>query len=147
MGRKTAMARNEARNQETAWHETIVNANDERDQVPTWHEKTQEIAVRKQHSTAARIVYIIYFLFTALELLLAVRVVLYLIGANADNGFASFVYGLSAPFVGLFASLVQNPVLGTTSLLEITTLIAMVAYAILGWLLGRVVWLTLSRPR
>jgi YggT family protein len=146
MGRKTAMAHNEIRNQETKWHETIINSNDERNQVANWHEKTQEIAVRKQNSTVARVVYIVYFLFAALELLLAVRVVLHIVGVNAENGFVNFIYGLSAPFAGLFATLMQNPVLGTTSTLEITTLIGMVAYAILAWLLGRLIWLSMSRP-
>jgi YggT family protein len=95
----------------------------------------------------ARIVNIVYYLFGALELLLVIRVVLHLVGANADNGFASLIYGVTAPFTALFASLLQNPVLSPTATFEITTLIAMIAYAILAWIIGRFVWLTLSRPR
>ena len=111
------------------------------------HEQERGIAAANQNSTTARIVNIVYFLFGALELLLAVRVLLHLIGANAGNGFASFIDGLSAPFVALFASLMHNPVFGTTAVLEITTIIAIIVYAILAWLIGRVVWLALSRPR
>jgi hypothetical protein len=74
-------------------------------------------------------------------------VIFQLIGVNAANGFASFIYGLSAPFVALFASLLQNPTLGGAGVLEVTTLIAMVVYAILAWLVGRLIWLTLSRSR
>jgi len=74
-------------------------------------------------------------------------VVLHLVGANTDNGFASFINNLSAPFVAVFATLLKNPVVSATATLEITTLIAMLAYAILAWLIGRVVWLALSRPR
>ena len=80
-------------------------------------------------------------------LLLTVRVVLQLIGANADNAFANFIYGLSTPFVGLFATLLQNPALSATSVLEVTTMIAIIVYAIAAWLIGRLVWLMLSRPR
>ncbi len=111
------------------------------------HENERSITAANQNSSIARIVNIVYFLFGVLELLLAVRVVLHLIGANADNGFANFIYGLSGPFVALFASLLNNPALSTTAALEVTTLIAMLVYAIAAWIMGRLIWLVLSRPR
>jgi YggT family protein len=111
------------------------------------HENERSITAANQNSSIARIVNIVYFLFGVLGLLLAVRVVLHLIGANADNGFANFIYGLSEPFVALFASLLKNPVLSTTAVLEVTTLIAMIVYAIAAWIIGRLIWLMLSRPR
>ena len=141
------MTGNELRNQELSRHEEQVDRNIEHHQAVNLGEKARSIAAANQNSTTARIVNIVYFLFGALELLLAVRVIFQLIGVNAANGFAGFIYGLSAPFVALFASLMQNPTLGGTAVLEITTLIAMVVYAILAWLVGRLVWLTLSRSR
>jgi hypothetical protein len=111
------------------------------------HEKERGIDAANQNSAIARVVNITYFLFGILELLLAVRVILHLVGANAENGFANFIYGLSAPFVALFASLLKNPVLTTTAVLEVTTIIAMIVYAMLAWLVSRLIWLTLSRPR
>jgi len=111
------------------------------------HEKERSIAAANQNSAIARVVNLAYFLFGALELLLAVRVILHLVGANADNSFANFIYGLSAPFVALFVSLLKNPVLTTTAVLEVTTIIAMIVYAMLAWLIGRLIWLALSRPR
>ncbi len=111
------------------------------------HENERSIAAANQTSTIARTVNIVYFLAGVLELLLATRVVLHLIGANADNGFANFIYGLSGPFVALFASLLKNPTLSATAVLEVTTIVAMIAYAIVAWLLGRLIWLALSRPR
>jgi YggT family protein len=125
----------------------MTDSNLQQQQELTLHEQERGIAAANQNSSVARIVNIVYSLFGTLELLLAVRVVLHLIGANAENGFASFIYGLSQPFVVLFSSLVQNPVLSTTAVLEITTILAMIAYAIAGWLAGRVIWLILSRPR
>ena len=110
-------------------------------------ENERSITAANQNSSIARIVNIVYFLFGVLELLLAVRVVLHLIGVNADNGFANFIYVLSGPFVALFASLLKNPALSTTAVLEITTLIAMIVYAIAAWIIGRLIWLMLSRPR
>ncbi|MBN1920964.1 MAG: YggT family protein [Anaerolineae bacterium] len=141
------MTESELRNQELTRHEAKVGQNIEHDQAVNLDEKKRGIAAANQNSTTARIVSIVYFLFGALTLLLAVRVILQLVGVNAANDFASFIYGLSAPFVALFASLLQNPTLGGTSVLEVTTLIAMLVYVILAWLVGRAIWLILSRSR
>ncbi|MBX3085440.1 MAG: YggT family protein [Anaerolineae bacterium] len=111
------------------------------------YEEERAIAAANQNSAVARIVNIIYFLFGVLELLLATRVILHLIGANQSNGFVAFINALTAPFLVLFSTLVRNPALTATGVLEITTIIAMFAYAILAWLIGRMMWLLLSRPR
>jgi uncharacterized protein YggT (Ycf19 family) len=141
------MTENELRNQELARHEERVDQNIERHQALNLDEKKRGIAVANQNSAIARIVNIVYFLFGALELLLAVRVILYLISANPENSFARFIDDLSSPFVALFASLLENPTLGATGVLEVTTLIAILVYAILASLVGRLIWLTLSRSR
>ena len=141
------MTETELRNQELNRHAEKVDQNVERHQAMNLGEKKRGIAVVHQNSAVVRIVNIVYFLFGALELLLAVRVILYLIGANMDNSFARFIEDLSSPFVALFASLLENPTLGTTGVLEITTLIAMLVYAIVASLVGRLIWLTLSRSR
>jgi hypothetical protein len=141
------MTENELRNQELTRHDEQLDRGVERNQALNLHEKTQSITRANQNSSVARIVNIEYLLFGALELLLAIRIVLHLVGANPDNGFANFVNGLSAPFVALFANLLQNPVLTSTSVLEITTIFALVVYAIVAWLIGRMIWLVLSRPR
>jgi uncharacterized protein YggT (Ycf19 family) len=141
------MTGNELRNQELNRHEERVDRNIEHHQAVNLEEKKRSITAANQNSAIARIVNIVYFLFGALELLLVLRVILHLVGANAANGFAAFIYGLSAPFVALFASLLPNPALGTTGMLEITTLIAMLVWAIVAWLVSRLIWLVLSRPR
>src|SRR5579885_3653048 len=92
------------------------------------HEQQRGIAAADQNSAIVRVVSIVYFLFGVLETLLAVRVVLHLLGANAENGFANFIYAFSAPFYAVFANLLQNLVLSKTSVLEVTTIIAIVVY-------------------
>lgn len=141
------MTGNELRNQELIRHEEQVDRNIEHHQAVNLHEKKRGIAASNQNSAIARIVNIVYFLFGALELLLLLRVVLHLIGANPGNGFANFIDVLTWPFVALFASLLQNPTLGGTAVLEVTTIIAMLVWAIVAWLVGRLIWLVLSRPR
>ncbi len=126
----------------------MTDSNIQRNQeLNNLREQERSIAAANQNASIARIVHIIYFLFGVLELLLLIRFTLQLIGANDGNSFASFINALSAPFVVLFATLVKNPVLSNTAVFEMTTLIAMFVYAILSWLIGRLVWLLLSRPR
>jgi YggT family protein len=140
------MAQNELRNQEMGRHEERVDHNVEQNQNLNLREKAHGIVTADQNSKIARIVYIVYFIFAGLEALLGVRVLLRLIGANPDNGFASFINALSGLFVAPFASLFQNPAYGTI-VLEVTTMIAMLIYAVLAWVIGRLIWLTLSRTR
>ena len=110
-------------------------------------ENERSIAAENRNSSIGRIVYIVYFLFSIVELLLGLRIVLHVVGVNSENGFANFIYALSSPFVALFTSLLKDPALSATAVLEVTTLIAIIVYAILAWLVGRLIWLTLSRPR
>lgn len=141
------LTESELRNQELARHEESVDRNVEQHLALNLNEKQRSIASANQNSATIRIANIITFLFGALELVLAIRLVFRLIGANESNRVADFIYKLSEPFVSAFASLVENPTLGTSGVLEITTLLAMLVWAIVGWMAGRLVWLTLSRPR
>lgn len=94
-----------------------------------------------------RVTSVVLVLFGILELLLGVRVLLHLISTNAENSFMNFVDGLTAPFVVLFANVVQNPILGPSAVLELTTLMAMIVYGVLAWLISRMIQLAMSRPR
>lgn len=79
---------------------------------------------------AQRIVWYIAGLIVAL---LLIRVVLQLLGANQGNGFVDFIYAFSgifaAPFFGIFS---YEPAYGQ-SVLELSTLVAMVVYGLIGW--------------
>ncbi len=110
-------------------------------------ERQRAIAAANQNAAVARIIRIIDFIFGVLEVLLALRIILRALGANPDNFFASLIYGITSPFVALFSTLFTNPVLGRTAVLELTTIVAMIVYAILAWIIGRILWLVLSRPR
>jgi len=140
------MTQNELRTQELGRHEERVDRNVEVNQNLNLREKVHGVVTADQNSKIARIVYIVYFLFAGLEMLLGVRVLLHLIAVNPDNGFANFINVLSGLFVAPFATLLQNPGSGAM-VLEITTMIAMIVYAILAWVIGRLIWLTMSRTR
>lgn len=83
---------------------------------------------------AARVVWYITGVIVAL---LALRLILQLLGANEGNGFVDLVYGLSgffaAPFFGMFS---YQPSYGV-SYFEVSTFVAMLIYALIGYGLAR----------
>jgi uncharacterized membrane protein len=81
-----------------------------------------------------------------LEVLLGLRFLLKLIGANPESGFAWLIYGLTGLFVMPFTDLVSNWYNGKT-ILEVTTLIAIAVYALLYWGIVRVTRIVADRPR
>ena len=99
-----------------------------------------------RRDAAYRVRQAIYLLFGIIEGLIAIRFVLRLLGANPDAGFAAFVYGVTAPllapFVGLFGTPQYNG-----SVLELHSIVAIVAYALLAWVLAKLVWLLLGETR
>lgn len=81
---------------------------------------------------------IMYTLLGMLEILLGLRFILKLIGANPASGFSVFIYGITGLFVAPFNALIGTPSMGAMSF-EATTLIAMAVYALLFWVLVRVI--------
>lgn len=80
----------------------------------------------------SKIYHIMWALLVLLEILLALRFLLRLIAANANSGFAMFIYGITGIFVGPFNGLISTPTSGGTAI-EVTTLIAMAIYALIFW--------------
>jgi hypothetical protein len=87
----------------------------------------------------------LYLVLGVVEGLIAIRFVLKLLAANPDAGFAAFVYGLTAPMLAAFTGLLNNPGDASGPLFEVTSLVAMAVYALVGWLLVRIVGLVLDR--
>ena len=70
--------------------------------------------------------------------------ILRVIGANPGNIFTSFVYQLSDVFRWPFRNIVADPSFQNLTL-EVTTIIAMLVYALLGWILVRLIWVVFYR--
>ncbi len=112
---------------------------------------SQTTTVRREPGLERRIVtfkitYVIWILAVLLEVLLAFRFGLKLIAANPANSFAMFIYGFTNLFILPFMGLVPAPA-AYGAVLEISTLIAMVVYALVFWVVERLVWVILYRPR
>lgn len=89
---------------------------------------------------------IIYYIVGFITVLLLLRIVLLLLAANQGNGFVDFIYAVSGffamPFYGIFN---YTPVYGS-SVLELSSIVAILIYALVGW--GLVKLLTIgSRSR
>ncbi len=78
----------------------------------------------------------IRFIFTVIEILLVLRFFLRLVGANPASPFGIFLFGLTDPLVAPFESLLDNPAVGK-SVIEFTTLLALVIYPVFGWIVIR----------
>ena len=106
----------------------------------------QRIQAAKRYSIISRFVGSIYYLTGALEVLLLIRFILRLTGANPANTFASFIYTLSSIFVAPFATLFADPVIEQIRAFDVNTLVAIAIYALLGWLGAKLVWLIGGPP-
>jgi YGGT family protein len=100
----------------------------------------------RRRDLAYRICQGIYLVFGIVEGLIAIRFVLRLLGANPDAGFADFIYGMTAPFLAPFFGLFGTPSFGG-SVLELHSIVAIVFYALLAWVLVKIVQLTLDDTR
>jgi hypothetical protein len=105
---------------------------------------TRDVAAERRQGLAL-ITRIIYTILGGLEILLGLRFVLQLIGANPASGFATFIYGITGVFVAPFNNLIGTPTSGASTF-EVTTLIAMAVYALLFWVIVRVIGIVADRP-
>jgi len=105
---------------------------------------TRDVAAERRQGLF-QVTRIVYTLLGILEILLGIRFVLLLIGANPASGFATFIYGITGVFVAPFNGLIGTPVSGGMTF-EVTTLIAMAVYALLFWVIVRVIRIVADRP-
>lgn len=103
--------------------------------------------VRREQGAASGVVVaqrVVWFFIGFIVTFLLLRVVLLLLAANQGAPFVDFVYAVggffAAPFFGIFS---YTPAYGQ-SVLEISSLVAVVIYVLLGWGIAKL--LTLTRP-
>ena len=88
----------------------------------------------------------IYLLFGLIEVVLAIRLVLRLFGANAQAGFAQLTYGVTSPLIAPFQGLFGT-VQSEGNVLEPATLVALIVYALVAWLIVKLASLVLGETR
>lgn len=94
------------------------------------------VPVKKEATNSQTVEYLVYFFFGALEILLAFRLVFKLAGASVGSAFVGLIYGITGifilPFEGIFRRGFTQGI-ETTSVLEPSTLVALIVYAVLAW--------------
>lgn len=101
---------------------------------------------REQRIFTFKATQLIWLLLGILEGLIAIRIVLMLIGANPNSPIVALIYGFTGLFLFPFTGLIASPTAGNL-VLELSSLFAMLIYALLAWAAERIVWLVFYRPR
>ena len=101
---------------------------------------------REQRIFTFKATQLIWLLFGILEALIALRIGLKLIGANPDSPIVTLIYGFTYLFLFPFTGLVGSPTVGAM-VLELSSMFAMLIYALIAWAIERTVWLVFYRPR
>jgi hypothetical protein len=98
--------------------------------------------VYRSHEDNLKLRKVIYYILGVLEAIFAFRLIFKLLGANPGSTFVSFIYTTSgaflAPFSGIFRASV-NKGIETRSVLEPTTIIAMIVYALIAYGIVRLI--------
>jgi hypothetical protein len=88
----------------------------------------------------------IWLLLYIVEVLIALRIGLKLMGANPDSPIVVLIYGFTALFLIPFVGMVGSPTSGGM-VLEVSSIYAMGIYALIAVAFERLVWLIFYRPR
>lgn len=99
----------------------------------TWR---PEVIDESGTTTALKATQVVYYILGVLEGVLLIRFAFQLFAANSANGFVSFIYSLSAPFVAPFQGIFSTPT-ESGAVFESATLLAMVVYALLAYVIAR----------
>lgn len=86
----------------------------------------------RRRPTEAIIINIVYFIFGTIAVILGLRFVLRLLGANAETGFVQMVYGIAAPFMAPFEAVFATPQV-EGAVLDWSVLLAIAVYALIAW--------------
>ena len=109
---------------------------EERKETVTTQSNNGPVSSKREATGSQTTAYVVYFLLGVLEVLLAFRFVLKLLGASTTSGFVEFIYGLSSIFVYPFEQIFRSGVgegLETKAVLEPATIIAVFVYAVIAW--------------
>ncbi len=106
--------------------------------------KKQAVA-RTEHTSGVVVLQrVVWFIAGLIGVIIALRFVFLLLGANRGASFTDFVYSLSAPFVAPFVGIFGEPVYGTV-VFEVSSLLAIAMYLLIAWGIAKL--FTIARPR
>ncbi len=92
-----------------------------------------ELIVQRSYYPAILVARLINVVVGIVEVVLILRILLELFGANSVSRFVNWIYGVSAVLLGPFAGSFAPLSLGNRSEFDIAAVLAMVAYVFTGW--------------
>ncbi len=99
------------------------------------HQEERRLETARRSTAFIWIVNSIFWLAGMLEILLGIRFLLRLFGANHQNEFAQLINNLSAPFIAPFSTLFISPTLDSgAKIFDVNIVIAIAVYAVLSYL-------------
>lgn len=89
---------------------------------------------------------LVYYIFGIIVAFIALRFILLMLGANEGNAFVDLVYGISGIFVAPFYGMFNNTPQFGASVIDISSIVAIIVYALIAWAIGSLLTLG-SRSR
>ncbi len=106
---------------------------------PVQTEPPQKVYNKKK--TIFRTYQVIWYILGVIEILLTFRVLLKMLGANAGSGFASLIYSITDPLALPFRGIFQISANEQGAVLEWSTFVAMIVYALIAYALAQLMQL------
>ncbi|TMC90260.1 MAG: YggT family protein [Chloroflexi bacterium] len=106
--------------------------------------RAAETEVVSSFSPARRAFEMIYLVFAVIDVLILIRILLKVLGANIGVPFTRFIYAATDPLLTPFRDLLPTVVSGK-SIFEMSAVVAFIVYALLGYVLARLVAIMFMR--
>lgn len=110
-------------------------------QQPPGSESVERVAIVDHGSYNFRAAAAVGLVVGVVDVLIAGRFILKLLGASAQSGFVGFIYGVTSPLVGPFRGIFANSG-SSNNIFEPAALVAIAVFALIGW--GIVVLIRIS---
>lgn len=113
-------------------------------ETPTTDVRRETVVQEDRASTGVLAQRIVWYVAGVIITLLALRFILFMLGANQGSGFVDFIYGISSVFAAPFAGIFPAPTYGQF-FFDTASLVAMVVYALIAWGIAKLFTLGNSR--
>jgi hypothetical protein len=116
------------------------------DNVPDTDRSVRRETVRSSAVTDGGVVAarVVWYIAGFIIVILALRFLLFALGANRDSGFVDFIYSISSVFVAPFQNIFPAPVYGQF-FFDTASLVAMLIYGLIAWGIARLFTLNSRR--
>jgi uncharacterized membrane protein len=101
-------------------------------QQPSAPDSGDRVAVVEHGRYNFRAAAVVGLIVGVVDVLIAGRFLLKLLGASSQSGFVAFIYGVTAPLVGPFHGIFANSG-AANNVFEPAALVAMLVFALIGW--------------